>query len=60
MQQMQILPVKARILEASIEQSQEALNRVLQSFDIASIKKHIRELNAQEMDAPITISATVH
>ena len=60
MQQTQILPVKARILEASIEQSQEALNRVLQSFDIASIKKHIRELNAQEMDAPITISATVH
>ena len=60
MQQTQILPVKARILEASIEQSQEALNRVLQSFDIASIKKHIRELNAQEMDAPITNSATVH
>ena len=60
MQQTQILPVKARILEASIEQSQTALNRVLQSFDVASIKKHIRELNAQEMDAPITISATVH
>ena len=52
MQQTQILSVKARILEASIAQSQIGLSRVLQSYEVASIKKHIRQLNEQAMTAP--------
>ena len=56
MQQTQMLPVKARILAASMAQSRTALDGVLQLHDVASIKKHIRELNAQAMD----LSATMH
>ncbi len=57
MQQTQILPVKARILDASIAQSQAQLEQILKSYDMVSIKKHIRELNAQTMSAS---AATLH
>lgn len=49
MQKTQILPVKAKILEASIAQSQESLQRILSTYDVPGIKKHIRELNALNM-----------
>lgn len=51
MQQAQLLPVKARILEASSTQAQPFLDQVLNTFEVAQIKQHIRTLNATPMTA---------
>lgn len=49
MQQTQILPVKARILEANITKCREALPNILTCAEVAHIKKHIRALNESVM-----------
>ena len=51
MQQAQLLPVKAKILNASTEQAQPYLDQVLSSYEIAQIKQHIRALNEVPMQA---------
>ena len=54
MQQAQILPVKAKILEASALQAQPYLDQVLNSYEVAQIKQLIRTLNAAPMHAERT------
>ncbi len=49
MQQAQILPVKAKILDASIAQAQPYLDQINGCYEIAQIKQHIRALNAAPM-----------
>ena len=58
MQQAQLLPVKAQILDASTEQAQPYLDQVLHSYEIAQIKQHIRALNAAPMHTGSSEMAT--
>jgi len=58
MQQAQLLPVKAKILNACTEQAQPYLDQVLSSYEIAQIKQHIRTLNEVPMQAEPSESAT--
>ena len=51
MQQAQLLPVKAKILNASTEQAQPHLDQVLNTYEIAQIKQQVRTLNAVPMTA---------
>lgn len=59
MQQAQILPVKAKILDASAVQAQPYLDQVLSSYEVAQIKQQIRALNATPMHAEHTERADV-
>ena len=58
MQQAQLLPVKAKILNASTEQAQPYLEQVLNTYEITQIKQQVRTLNA----VPMTVqsSQTIH
>ena len=58
MQQAQILPVKAKILEASAEQAQPFLDQVMRTYEIAQIKQHIRTLNSTPMQLGTAHAAT--
>ena len=58
MQQAQILPVKAKILEASAEQAQPFLDQVMRTYEIAQIKQHIRTLNSTPMQLGMAHAAT--
>ena len=58
MQQAQILPVKAKILEASAEQAQPFLDQVMRTYEIAQIKQHIRTLNSTPMQLGTTHATT--
>ena len=49
MQQAQILPVKAKILDASIAQAQPYLDQINRCYEIAQIKQYVRALNAAPM-----------
>ena len=49
MQQAQILPVKAKILDTSIAQAQPYLDQINRCYEIAQIKQHVRALNAAPM-----------
>ena len=58
MQQAQLLPVKAKILDACTEQAQPYLEQVLNTYEITQIKQQVRTLNA----APMTVQSgqTIH
>ncbi len=58
MQQAQLLPVKAKILDACTQQAQPYLEQVLNTYEITQIKQQVRTLNA----APMTVQSgqTIH